>query len=205
LRYTGKYGWTEIIFGAFGGDGGGKLVVGCSGRLGLAAMSSDAARIPEGLRPALMELEAFLEGEPPEKLSGYVLVLGSTWVLGAAGFDLDRYSREAREFYKLTPEHDRVLTSFPDAMASYLVYRLMTNEHEELEPDVAAGRLARVKAALEERAQWAECDFPLVAEGFRRLLAETEGGTPPYDAVWHALARRIGDPGLPDWQLRASR
>jgi hypothetical protein len=167
--------------------------------------SDEQPPIPSGLRTALAELEAFLDGEPPEKLSQHVLVLGSTWVLGSAGFDLDRYSREAREFYKLTSEPDRVLTSFPDAMASYLVYRLMTNDHEELEPDVAVERLARVKAELEVRAQWTEDEFPLVAEGFRRLLAETEGGTPPYDPVWHALARRIGDPGLPDWQLRASR
>jgi hypothetical protein len=36
------------------------------------------------------------------------------------------------------------------------------------------------------------------------LLAETEGGTPPYDRLWHALARRIGDPGLPEWQLRSA-
>jgi hypothetical protein len=167
-------------------------------------MSSDVQQIPDGLRPALAELEAFLRDEPPEKLSGHVLVLASTWVLGAPGFDLDRYYLEARSFYDITPEHDRVLTSFPDAMASYLIYRLMTNESEELEPDLALGRLHRARAAIEERAQWTEDDFPLIAEGFRRLLTETEGGTPPYDAIWQALARRIGDRILPDWQLRSA-
>lgn len=160
--------------------------------------------IPEGLLPALGELEAFLVGEAPEKLSGHVLVLASTWVLGEARFDLERYYREASTFYQITPEHDRVLSSFPDAMASYLVYRLMTSESEELEPDVAQERLARVRTALEVRAQWTEAEFPLIAEGFRRLLRETEGGTPPYDPLWHALARRIGDRGLPDWLLRSS-
>src|SRR5258708_33228176 len=84
--------------------------------------------IPEGLRPALGELEAFLAGEPAEKLSGYVLVLASTWVLGEAGFNLDRYYGDAKTFSDITPEHDRVLASFPDAMASYLGYRLMTNQ-----------------------------------------------------------------------------
>ena len=165
---------------------------------------AEPSPIPEGLLPALGELEAFLVGEPPEKLSGHVLVLASTWVLGEARFDLERYYREARAFYQITPEHDRVLLSFPDAMASYLVYRLMTSDSEELEPDVAQERLARVRAALEVRAQWTEAEFPLIAEGFRRLLRETEGGTPPYDPLWHALARRIGDRGLPDWQLRSS-
>jgi len=165
---------------------------------------TEPSPIPEGLLPALGELETFLAGELPEKLSGYVLVLASTWVLGEAGFDLERYYREASVFYQITPEHDRVLSSFPDAIASYLVYRLMTSESEELEPEVAQERLARVRAAVEVRAQWTEADFPLIAEGFRRLLRETEGGTPPYDVLWHALARRIGDRGLPDWQLRSS-
>jgi hypothetical protein len=167
------------------------------------AVNSDP-QIPDGLRPALAQLETFLDGEPPEKLSRHVLVLASTWVLGAPGFDLDRYYREAKAFYEITPQPDRVLTSFPDAMASYLVYRLMTNEREELEPDVAQERLDRAKAAIEVRARWTEEEYPLIAQGFRRLLAETEGGTPPYDRVWHALARRIGDRGLPDSQLRAA-
>jgi hypothetical protein len=167
-------------------------------------VDSEASQIPDGLRPALAELEVFLDGEPPEKLPGYVLVLASTWVLGEPGFDLERYYREAQSFYEITPEHDRVLTSFPDAMASYLVYRLMTNEREELEPDIAQGRLDRAKTAIEMRAQWTEDEFPLIAQGFRLLLAETEGGTPPYDLVWQALARRIGDRGLPDWQLRGT-
>jgi len=169
------------------------------------AAPESASPIPETLRPTLEQLEAYLTGEPPERLSQLVLVLASTWVLPAAGFDLERYAREAREFYRITPEHDRVLNSFPDAIASYLVYRLMTNEHEELEPEVARDRLDRVKAELEVRAQWVEGDYPLIADGFRRLLAETEGGTAPYDRLWHALARRIGDPGLPEWQLRAAR
>ena len=167
-------------------------------------MGADATPIPEGLRPALDELETYLVGEPPEKLSGYVLVLASTWVLGEAGFDLERYYAEAKSFYGITPEHDRVLASFPDAMASYLVYRLMTNENEEIEQDVAQERLERVRAAVEVRAQWTEGEFPLIAEGFRRLLTETGGGTPPYDPIWHALARRIGDRGLPDWQLSSA-
>jgi len=169
------------------------------------AAPEGSSPIPETLRPALDQLEAYLTGETPERLSQLVLVLASTWVLPAAGFDLQRYTHEAREFYRITPEPDRILMSFPDAMASYLVYRLMISEQEELEPDRAAERLDRVKAELALRAEWVEGDYPLIAEGFRRLLAENEGGTPPYDLLWHALARRIGDPGLPEWQLRAAR
>jgi hypothetical protein len=159
---------------------------------------------PERLRPGLAELEAYLVGEPPERLADHVLVLASTWAFGEAGLDLDRLSREANAFKQTTPEHDRVLASFPDAIASFLVYRMMMNENDELEPDVAAERLERVRAGLELRATWVEAGYPLIATGFRRLLSDTSGGTPPYDRIWHALARRIGDPGLPDWQVRAA-
>jgi len=160
--------------------------------------------IPDGLRPALVELEAFLDGEPVEKLSGYVLVLASTWVLGDAGFDLVRYYREAKNFYEINPEHDRVLASFPDAMASYLVYRLMMSEADEIEREVAQERLEKAKAAVLVRSDWLSEEFPLIAGGCRRLVAETAGGVPPDDRLWWALARRIGDRGLPDWQLRVS-
>ena len=160
--------------------------------------------LPESLRLALAELEAYLVGEPPERLADHVLVLASTWTLGEAGLDLDRLAQDARQFRQLTPEHDRVLASFPDAIASYLVYRMMMDESDVLEPDVAAERLERVRSAVELRASWIEAEYPLIAEGFRRLLADTAGGTPPYDRIWHALARRIGDPGLPDWQVRTA-
>jgi hypothetical protein len=161
--------------------------------------------IPEGLRAALAELEAYLDGEPEETLSTHVLVLASTWVLGDAGFDLDRYYAEAREFYEITPEHDRVLSSFPESMGFYLSLRLTMNEAGDIESEQARRRLDAARAALEERARIVEADYPLIAAGFRRLLEETKGGSPPEDRLWHALARRIGDRYLPDWLLRAAR
>jgi len=168
-------------------------------------MTRMAGPIPAGLRPALEELEAYLDGEPPEKLSEHVLVLASTWVLGDAGFDLDRYYREAKTFYDVTPEHDRVLISFPDSMAYYMALRLMMSEDDEIDREAAQATLEKVRAALALRAEWVEADFPLIADGFHRLLAETEHGTPPDDRLWRALARRIGDRHLPDWLLRAAR
>jgi hypothetical protein len=172
----------------------------------MVGMSDPAvAPIPEGLRPALAELEAYLLGEPEEKLSTHVLVLASTWVLGDAGFDLDRYYAEAKTFYEITPEHDRVLTSFPDAMGFYLSLRLTMNEADEVESERARAQLGAARAALEERARLVEADYPLIADGFRRLLEETKDGSPPEDRLWHAMARRIGDRYLPDWLLRAAR
>jgi len=171
----------------------------------LDAVSPEASRIPEGLRPALAELEAYLDCEPPEKLSELVLVLASTWVLGDTGFDLDRYYAEAKTFYDVTPEHDRVLNSFPDAMGYYVALRLTMTEADEIDPQAAQEKLESARAALALRAMWVEGDYPLITEGFRRLLAETEGGTPPEDRLWRALARRIGDRYLPDWLLRNAR
>ena len=155
--------------------------------------------IPEGLRPALAELEAYLDGEPPEKLAELV------WVLGDAGFDLDRYYAEAKTFYDVTPEHDRVLNSFPDAMGYYLALRLTMTEADEVDREAAHEKLDAARAALALRAEWVEADYPLIAEGFRRLLEETRDGAPPEDRLWRALARRIGDRYLPEWQLRENR
>jgi hypothetical protein len=169
---------------------------------GVGSAADDARAVPEGLRPALAELEAYLDGEPPEKLSGYVLVLASTWVLGDAGFDLERYHAEAKTFYEITPEHDRVLSSYPDAMGYYIALRLTMTEDGEIDSDAARARLEAARAALAARASSIEADYPLIAEGFRRLLDETRDGTPPEDRLWSALARRIGDRHLPDWLLR---
>ena len=71
---------------------------------------------------------------------------------------------------------------------------------EGLRPALA--ELEAARAALALRAEWVEADYPLIAEGFRRLLEETGDGAPPEDRLWRALARRIGDRFLPDWQLR---
>jgi hypothetical protein len=164
-----------------------------------------ASPIPDGLRPALAELEAYLDGEPPEKLSTHVLVLASTWVLGDAGFDLDRYYAEAKTYYDITPEHDRVLSTFPDSMGYYLSLRLMMSEDDEIDRDAAQAKLEAARAALALRAEWVEEEFSLIADGFRRLLDETAGGAPPDDRLWRALARRIGDRYLPDWLLRVAQ
>jgi hypothetical protein len=163
------------------------------------------APIPEGLRPALAELEAYLDGEAEDRLSTHVLVLASTWVLGDAGFDLDRYYAEAKTFYEITPEHDRVLTSFPESMGFYLSLRLTMNDAGEVELERGQAQLDAARAALAERARLVEADYPLIAAGFRRLLEETKDGSPPDDRLWHAMARRIGDRYLPDWLLRAAR
>jgi hypothetical protein len=161
--------------------------------------------IPDGLRDALAELEAYLDGEPVDELSEHVLVLASTWVLGDAGFDLERYYHEAKQFYDVTPEHDRVLSSFPDAMGYYVSLRLMMNERDEIEREAAQAHLDAARAAVGLRVEWLADDYPLIADGMRRLLAETDGDSPPDDRLWRALARRIGDRFLLDWLLRTAR
>ena len=107
--------------------------------------------------------------------------------------------------YEITPEHDRVLSSFPESMGFYLSLRLTMNDADEVEPERARRELDAARGALEARARLVEADYPLIAAGFRRLLEETKDGSPPEDRLWHAMARRIGDRYLPDWLLRAAR
>ena len=92
-----------------------------------------------------------------------MLVLASTGVLGDAGFDLDRYYAEAKTFYDVTGEHDRVLSSFPDSMGYYMSLRLMMDEADRIEPDEARAKLDAARAALEVRARWVESEYPLIA------------------------------------------
>ena len=100
----------------------------------------------ENLRLLLAELDAYLEQLPSEARSERVLPLASTWVLKDAGFDLARYGREARQFIEVTPEHDRVLLSFPNAITYYIALRLTMSADDELEPEVAQGRLDAARA-----------------------------------------------------------
>src|SRR5262249_21881919 len=165
---------------------------------------STGTPIPEGLRPALAELEAYLVGEPEERLSTHVLVLASTWVLGDAGLALDRYYAEAKTFYEITPGHDRVLTSFPDAMGFYISLRLTMNEAGEVEPERARAHLDAARAALEERAQLVEADYPLIAAGFWHLLEGTKDGSPPEGRLLPAVAPRVRGPYLPRSLPRAA-
>jgi hypothetical protein len=82
----------------------------------------------------------------------------------------------------------------------------MLDEDEEIDEEAARERLASARRALAERAEWlSAAGYPRTAEGFRRLLEETAGGTPPNDRLWRAMARRIGDRYLPEWQLRGRR
>src|SRR5262245_35018514 len=99
------------------------------------------ATVSETLRPLLEELEEYLAPLPDDQLSELVLPLGSAWVLEDAGFDLERYDAEAKEFVAATPEHDRILRSFPNSVAYYMGLRLTMSRDDEPEPERAQAQL----------------------------------------------------------------
>ena len=140
--------------------------------------------IDERLRPALGELEAYLDGEPPASLPELVLPLASAWVLADAGFELEAAAEDARLYVDSYPFEGRIVGHLEERAATWLAQRLLLDGQGE-------ARLERVRATLEERADLLADEFPRTAEGFRRLLDETTGGTPPTDTIWHALALRI--------------
>ena len=168
------------------------------------ASSETVADPLEVLRPELERLESFLVGEPADRVATHVLPLAASWALGDAGFDLERFEQEAELFAQLTPQHDRVLSSFPSAMGYYLSLRLMSDPDGTPNPDEALEHLAAARAGLDRHATAIQLEFPLVASALRRLLDETAGGLPPDDRLWRALARTIGDPQSPDWVLRTA-
>jgi hypothetical protein len=150
--------------------------------------------INDRLREGLVELEAYLEGLPPDEVSQAILPLASTWVLEDVGFDLDRYAEEARVFVDATPEHDQVLNSFPDAITYYVALRLTMTADDQIDAAGARAHLDKARAEVEQRAQLLDEEgFTRVAAAFRRLLEETAETSPPEDRLWRALALRIGE------------
>jgi len=167
--------------------------------------SGETATDPsEALRSELERLERFLDGEPADRLSTFVLPLAAIWGLAEAGFDLERFEQEAELFAALTPQHDRVLSSFPETMGYYMSLRLMTERDGTPNPEEAVDHLESARTALARHAAAVEPEFPRVAAALQQLLTETAGGMPPDDRLWRAFGRAIGDRQSPDWLLRTA-
>ena len=61
-------------------------------------------------------------------------------------------------------------------MGFYVSLRLAMNEEGEFEYNRAQEQHDAARAALRTRIEWVEPEYPLIADGFQRLLDETEGG-----------------------------
>jgi hypothetical protein len=154
--------------------------------------------LDEGMRDALAELEAYLEGVPEDRAAELVLPFASRWVLPELGFDLDRLSEEADTLVKATPLSDRILSGHVDHVAYWVGQRMLLDEHEQEQPEVSAAQLELARTTLDERAALVEAEgFPRVAAAVRRVLGDTSGGEPPDDRLWSALALRIAESVLP--------
>ena len=157
-----------------------------------------AEELDPGFRAALQELEDYLDGFPEERLEELVLPLGSRWVLVESGLDVARYREEAETFVLAAPLSDRILPGYETQVAWWLARRMQLDvENEPLPPEQPAAVLAAARAALERRAAQVEAaGYPLVAAGFRRVLAASQG-EPPDDPLWAALALRIAESVMP--------
>jgi hypothetical protein len=154
--------------------------------------------IDASLRDALAELEAFLDGVPEERATALVLPFASRWVLSGVGFDLGRLREEAETLVKATPLSDRIVSGYVDQVAYWVSQRMLLDERDEPQPDVAAAQLELARATLEARAGLVEQEgFPRVAAGLRGALDDSSGGRPPDDRLWSALALRIAESVLP--------
>jgi hypothetical protein len=152
------------------------------------------------LREMIAELDAWLEGQPEERLVEHVLPFATEWVLPEIdGLDVDRYREEAKVFILATPIGDRVLLRFKADAAYWVGQRMLVNAEHEPEPELARSILDSAREQLGARAELLEQEgYANVAAGFRRVLAESAGGEPPADLIWSALALRIAEPYLVD-------
>ncbi|HSP71173.1 MAG TPA: hypothetical protein VLN26_02330 [Gaiellaceae bacterium] len=153
-----------------------------------------AEDLDEGFRAALAELEDYLEGMPDERLAELVLPFASRWALHDSGLDIARYRAEAEVFVQATPFPDRILAGYAEQVAWWLGQRMLLDEQDAPRPpEEAQAVLDGARAAVARRAGQVEAaGYPRVAEGFRRVLAGSQGA-PPDDPLWEALALRIAE------------
>jgi hypothetical protein len=161
-------------------------------------VTAESGDRPDGLdnafRAALLELEEYLGGVQPGRLDELVLPFATRWVLPQAGFDIAGLREEARAVVEATPLSERILAGYVDQVAWWVAQRMLLDELGGEDLDLARARLATVRIGIERRAATVEAaGFPRVAGGFRRVLEETEGGEPPSDRLWSALALRIAE------------
>ena len=152
----------------------------------------------ESLRPALSELDDYLEGVPEERCAELVLPFASRWVLPELGFDLGRLQEEADTLVKATPLSDRIVSGYAGHVAYWVSQRMLLDARGEPQPEVAAARLQRAREVLRERAASVEAEgFGRVAAAIQQALDDASAGPPPDDRLWSALALRIAESVLP--------
>ncbi len=135
----------------------------------------DEGLLTPQLRELIAELDAWLQGEPDEKLVGHVLPFATEWVLKEIeGLDVKRYTEEAKLFVLATPLADRVLLRYPDDVAYWVGQRMLVNADHEPELELARAVLDTARELIGERAALLEQEgYRNVAAGFRRLLDES--------------------------------
>lgn len=157
-------------------------------------VEQQAEGLDESFRAALQELEEYLAELPDQRLAELVLPLASRWALHESGLDVARYRGEAEVFVQATPFSDRILTGYAEQVAWWLGQRMLLDEQDAPRPPGAAQAvLDAARTAVARRTeQVEEAGYPRVAEGFRHVLAGSQG-TPPDDPLWEALALRIAE------------
>jgi hypothetical protein len=146
--------------------------------------------LADRIRAALVELEAFLEGEPDDVVAEIALPVASALALPEAGFDLDKAVHDAHLFVESYPKEGFVIGNVAERGATWLAQRLVMQGK-------ARERREHARATVARCADEIEYEFPRSAAAFRRLLEETAETPPPEDRLWHALALRIVETQLP--------
>jgi hypothetical protein len=154
--------------------------------------------LDEGFRHALLELENYLEGVPPDRAAALVVPFATRWVLPRLGLDLGRLRQEADTLVRATPQSERILAGYVDQLGWWVSQRMLLDDTGEPDLETARARLAAARTEIGKRAATVEAEgFVNVAAAFRSALEETAEGEPPADLLWTALALRIAESVLP--------
>ena len=155
--------------------------------------------LDEAFRPALLELEQYLDALPRECSADLVRPLAACWVLADVGLDLVRLREETQMRVGTTPSAARISSGDLQQVGAWVSRRRLSGESEG-DDDLGArsGMSCRRAQRDPRRADTIEAaGFLRPADGFRLAFGERTEADPAADPLWGALAMSIAESAMP--------
>lgn len=155
--------------------------------------------LDEAFRPALLELEQYLDALPRECSADLVRPLAACRVLADVGLDLVRLREETQMRVGTTPSAARISSGDLQQVGAWVSRRMLSGESEGGE-DLGHAQecLANARNEITRRADTIDAArFSRAADGVRLALGEKTEADPAADPLWGALAMSIAESAMP--------